>query len=67
MQGILDAGQHARLELDEGRGAWIHVARGKVRVNGQEIGEGDGVAIEGERAVELDGVDDGEVLAFDLA
>jgi hypothetical protein len=38
-----------------------------VRVNGQELGEGDGIAIEDERTIRVEGVDDGEVLAFDLA
>ena len=31
------------------------------------LGEGDGVAIEGETSVKIEGVDDGEVLVFDLA
>jgi hypothetical protein len=65
--GILDKGHTAELPIAAGRGAWIHVARGKVRVNGEELGEGDGVAIENERAVRIEGIDKGEVLAFDLA
>jgi hypothetical protein len=31
------------------------------------VGEGDGVAIENEDLIRIEGVDDGEVLAFDLA
>jgi redox-sensitive bicupin YhaK (pirin superfamily) len=65
--GIFDNGHTAELPIAAGRGAWVHVARGKVRVNGQELGEGDGVAIENERAIRIEGVDEGEVLAFDLA
>ena len=65
--GILGAGQRAELALAPGRGAWLHVARGKVRVDGTELGAGDGVAIENERAIRIDGVDEGELLAFDLA
>jgi hypothetical protein len=38
-----------------------------VRVNGQPVRDGDGVAIENERAVRVEGVDGGEVLVFDLA
>jgi hypothetical protein len=64
--GELGAGEHAELPLADKRGAWVHVARGKVRVNGQEAGEGDGVAIESEREIRVDGVDSGEVLVFDL-
>jgi len=65
--GIFDKGHTAELAIADGRGAWLHVARGKVRVNGEELGEGDGMAIENERAIRIEGVDEGEVLAFDLA
>jgi quercetin 2,3-dioxygenase len=65
--GLLDAGQHAELALPDNHGAWVHVARGKVSINGQQLGEGDGVAIEGERSIRIDGIDNGEVIAFDLA
>jgi quercetin 2,3-dioxygenase len=64
--GIFGKGDHAELALPTRRGAWVHVARGKVRVNGSELAEGDGAAIEGE-ALRIEGVESGEVLAFDLA
>ena len=48
--GVFGAGERAELSLATGRHAWVHVARGKVRVNGQALGEGDGVAIEDERS-----------------
>nr|HEX4315361.1 pirin family protein [Kofleriaceae bacterium] len=65
--GVLGAGESAELAVPAGRGAWLQVARGKVRVNGNELAEGDGAAIENEATVRIDGVDDGEVIAFDLA
>jgi hypothetical protein len=65
--GILGEGQKAELAIPDTHGAWIHVARGKVRVNGKDLEEGDGVAIENEKSVQIEGVDEGEVLAFDLA
>jgi hypothetical protein len=65
--GVLDAGATAELPIAAGRGAWLHVARGTVRVNGKELGEGDGASFEGEPAVRIEGVAGGEVLAFDLA
>jgi len=66
--GIFDAGERAELALAQGRGAWLHVARGQVKINGELLGEGDGVAIEGEGAVKIEGTDGGgELLAFDLA
>lgn len=65
--GILGEGDRATLALATGRGAWVHVAHGKVRVNGRELAEGDGVAIEHLTAIEFEGIDEGEVLALDLA
>ncbi len=65
--GILGAGDRVELPIASGRGAWLHVARGKVRVDGTELGEGDGGAFDGEARIRIEGVDDGEVLAFDLA
>jgi redox-sensitive bicupin YhaK (pirin superfamily) len=65
--GIFGAGDHAELAVADKRAAWVQVARGRVRVNGLELAEGDGAAIEGERSVRVEGIGDGEVIAFDLA
>ena len=56
-----------RLPLARGRHAWVHVARGEVKVNGQALGAGDGAALSDETTVSLEGVHDAEVLVFDLA
>jgi len=64
--GLLGDGEHAELELDEQRHAWVQVARGKVRVNGKELAAGDGAALSEEPRVRVDGVAEGEVLVFDL-
>jgi redox-sensitive bicupin YhaK (pirin superfamily) len=65
--GTLGRGQTAELPIAKGRSAWVHVARGAVRVNGQDVSEGDGVALTDEAAVKIEGLDRGEVLVFDLA
>ena len=65
--GIFNAGEHVELPLSPGRGAWVQVARGQVRVNGELVAEGDGVAIEDERVLKIEGTEGGEVIAFDLA
>jgi len=65
--GVFDAGQKSGLALDAGRHAWVQVAGGRVRVNGQELGTGDGVAISDERHLNIEGIERGEVLVFDLA
>ncbi|MEP6652720.1 MAG: pirin family protein [Myxococcales bacterium] len=64
---LLNEGQKAELPLGPNRHAWIHVASGRVRVNGNELKEGDGAALSDEAAVRLEGVAQGEVLVFDLA
>jgi redox-sensitive bicupin YhaK (pirin superfamily) len=65
--GLFDGGESAELALKGGRHAWIHVARGKVRVNGRELSAGDGASLSDEKTVKVDGGDGGEVLVFDLA
>ncbi len=65
--GLFDAGEKAALDLPAGRQAWVQVARGRVRVNGQEPEAGDGIALAEEPRVEIEGTAAGEVLVFDLA
>jgi redox-sensitive bicupin YhaK (pirin superfamily) len=65
--GVFGNDDNAELAIAAGRSAWVQVARGQVRVNGQQLGEGDGAAIENERLVRIEGVDEGEVLVFDVA
>ncbi len=54
------------LQLKENRAAWVHVARGQVTVNGNELAAGDGAAITAE-PVKLTEGKNAEVLVFDLA
>jgi redox-sensitive bicupin YhaK (pirin superfamily) len=68
--GLFGSGQSARLELAPGRHAWVHVARGSARVNGQDLAAGDALALSDEAAVVVEGRpqdDAAEVLVFDLA
>jgi redox-sensitive bicupin YhaK (pirin superfamily) len=65
--GLFGPGESAELALAKGRHSWVQVARGRVKVNGQELHEGDGAAFSDEPLVKVEGVDDAEVLVFDLA
>lgn len=65
--GLFDKGERSDLSIAKGRHAWIHVARGNVKVNDQPLGAGDGIAVSDETSVKIEGVDGGEVIAFDLA
>jgi redox-sensitive bicupin YhaK (pirin superfamily) len=64
---ILDAGRRLDFSLKLGRHAWIQVARGRLRLNGRELGRGDGASVSGESRLELEGIDETEFLLFDLA
>jgi quercetin 2,3-dioxygenase len=64
--GQFDRDASADLWLEDGRHAWVHVARGRARVNGQELAAGDGAALSGEPSVRIEGIDASEVLVFDL-
>jgi quercetin 2,3-dioxygenase len=62
----LIGGDTAEYRLAPGRGAWVHVARGKAVVNGIEMKAGDGAALVDEPAVTASAEDEAEILLFDL-
>jgi redox-sensitive bicupin YhaK (pirin superfamily) len=59
-------GENVRHELRPNRHAWIHVAEGKVELNGQTLAAGDSAALSDESKVELVGKGEAQVLLFDL-
>lgn len=65
--GLFNAGMSDERPLRPGRHAWVHVARGRARVNGHDLKAGDGLALTAEPSVRVEGVDASEVLVFDLA
>jgi quercetin 2,3-dioxygenase len=68
---VLDASDAVTHELKHGRKAWVQVARGAVSLNGLDLREGDGVAVEEPGVLKLEpgatANDGAEVLLFDLA
>jgi quercetin 2,3-dioxygenase len=64
---VLGAGESVKHALKPARHAYVQVARGSVKLNGKQLETGDGAAISTEKALELTGVRDAEVLLFDLA
>lgn len=65
--GRFAKGERATYALPAGRHAWVHVARGVVRLNGTRLSAGDAAAIDSSGELTLEGEDAGEVLLFDLA
>jgi redox-sensitive bicupin YhaK (pirin superfamily) len=64
--GLFDADESATQAIAPGRRAYVHVARGSVRVNGTALKAGDAAKVEGLHEIVLDGGRDAEVLVFDL-
>ena len=64
---LLDGGEAAVHDPKPGRRTYVHVVRGAVAVNGQDLEEGDAVKLAASDAVRLDKGRDAEVLLFDLA
>jgi redox-sensitive bicupin YhaK (pirin superfamily) len=64
---LLGNGESVKHDLKPDRHAYVQVARGSVTLNGTKLETGDGAAISAEQSVTLTGVNDAEVLLFDLA
>jgi quercetin 2,3-dioxygenase len=63
----LAAGERVSHDIAPDRGVWVQVARGIVGLNGTELREGDGAALEDERTATIEAETDSEILLFDLA
>ncbi len=67
--GALGKGDSAEKDIAKGRSAYVHVARGKLNLNGLALGEGDGAKITDEPHLKFATSPDAnsaEVLLFDL-
>ena len=65
--GLLDGLETATLKLDPARKTYVHVVRGTLEVNGQQLGQGDAAMLEAQSDLLLRSGHDAEVLVFDLA
>lgn len=64
---LLAPGDAVTHQVIAGRQAWVQVARGAVRVNGEALGAGDGFATTDPGAIDVEGLEVAEVLLFDMA
>jgi quercetin 2,3-dioxygenase len=64
--GLFEGAQAATLALLPTRKAYVHLMRGQLRVNGQQLCAGDAALFEGESLVSVAEGRDAEVLVFDL-
>jgi redox-sensitive bicupin YhaK (pirin superfamily) len=65
--GLFDGAEAAELPLAAGRGAYVHLIRGELSVNGQALKGGDAAMLEGEPGIQVSAGKDAEVLVFDVA
>ena len=64
---LVDGADQVAHDLAPGRRAYVHVARGRVRINGQTLEAGDALKVADEPRIELDRATGAEVLLFDLS
>jgi quercetin 2,3-dioxygenase len=65
--GLFDGDERATLGLADGHSAYVHVARGSITINGQELNAGDALKVTAEREIQVSHGSDAEVLLFDLS
>ena len=64
---LIDSDEQVFYQPNQGRVAWIHVARGSLNLNGHELVAGDGASLEVAEALNFTNGNDAEVLLFDMA
>ena len=65
--GVFGKDDATTFTLNEGRHAWVHVAKGTARIGGELLGPGDAAFTSTAGTIAIAGVDEAEVLVFDLA
>lgn len=63
----LKSGEDVEFKLRPGRGAWIQVVKGKIKIDDQELSEGDAASTSAEQLLHFKALDDAEFILFDLA
>jgi len=64
---LIQGEERAVYAIPAGRRAYVHVARGRLTVNGQPLSAGDALSASGIREIVMERGEDAEVLLFDLA
>lgn len=64
---VLGEGSEVTHSIAPGRHAWLHLARGRVTLNGEPLGPGDGAAVSEESSLTIRGGGPAEILLFDLS
>ena len=60
-------GDEVQHEVGPGRGAWLHLATGSARVNGEDLKSGDAVGLRGGGRLEVVASEPSELVLWELA
>ena len=63
---LLASGENLEYRFDADRQGYLHLARGRLRVGNITLNQGDGLTVQMQEMLELEGIEDAEVLLFDL-
>ena len=64
---VLEADRTLEHRVEKGRGVWVQVVRGRIRLNGHVLKAGDGAEVENEDLLRIEAQSEAEFLLFDLA
>jgi redox-sensitive bicupin YhaK (pirin superfamily) len=64
---LLDGAERIEYKLDPARRAYVHVARGRLSVNGQPLEAGDALKASGVSEMVFENGEQAEIILFDLA
>lgn len=63
---LVDGNETIFYPIKENHNAWVHIARGHVKMNELDLKEGDGVAVVSEKLISFQQGHDAEILLFDM-
>ena len=64
--GLIDQDEQAHFEINENRDVWVQIASGSVKVNGEDLRQGDGIAITETGKLNFTNGNNAEVVIFDM-
>jgi redox-sensitive bicupin YhaK (pirin superfamily) len=64
--GLFDQDEQAQFEIDENRDVWVQIAGGSIKINGEDLQQGDGIAITQAGKLNFTNGNNAEVVIFDM-
>ena len=64
--GLFEQDQQTNYEINENRDVWVQIARGCIKVNGEDLQQGDGIAVTHAGELNFTNGNNAEVVIFDM-